>query len=160
MKTRWILLLFVLAFALGSCSPSQAGESQDLPQQESQPTQSQVPLPNPNQQQAPDITSVPVEKFVDLAKKDLASTLNINNDQITLLNSIEMTWPNSALGCPEPGKGYSQSQVPGYRIWLEAGGVEYIYHADLSGQVILCPTMNPDDSSTSTQEPEIGVPIK
>jgi hypothetical protein len=118
------------------------------------------PLPIPTKQEVPDISSVPAEKFIDLAKEDLASNLKINVGQITLLKSMEMTWPDAALGCPSPGNVYAQGQVAGYRIWLDAGGVEYIYHTNLTGQVILCPTLNPDDSSPSTQGPEIGVPIK
>lgn len=107
----------------------------------------------------------PVEKFVSLAKEDLAGRLTIAIDQITLLRTTEMTWPNAALGCPSPGKVYAQGRVPGYQIRLEAGGTEYVYNTDLSGQIILCPQYDPDDldSLPSTKQgptPHIDPPIK
>ena len=169
MKNRWILPVFVIALTLTSCGSLQTGESQNLPPREPQqvPTEQlnsnpDSPLPQPTQNGSPDFSSAPVNKFVELAKDDLAKNLAINTDQISVLDTKEMNWPNAALGCPAPGEVYAQMQVPGYRIWLNAGGVEYIYHTDLNGRVILCPTLNPDEISTSgsTPAPDIGVPIK
>ncbi|HMB23726.1 MAG: hypothetical protein ACM33V_12895 [Chloroflexota bacterium] len=107
----------------------------------------------------------PVEKFVSLAKEDLAERLKIATDQITLVKTADMTWPNAALGCPSPGKVYAQGRVPGYQIRLEAGGTEYVYNTDLSGQIILCPQYDPDDldalpSTKQGPTPHIDPPIK
>ena len=115
------------------------------------------------------VTPPPADKFVDLTKKDLASHLNIEMEQITLREAMAIDWPDASLGCPSPGKVYAQGRVPGYKIWLEADGTEYIYHTDLTGQVILCadPYLDldnldslPPTSSGPTQDPNIGVPIK
>ncbi len=167
MKNRFILLVCVSALALAGCGTSQAGESQELPPQEPQqvPTQavnSDNPLPQPTANGSPDFSSEPAKKFIELARGDLAETLSVNADQITVLDTKEMTWPDSALGCPAPGEVYAQGQVPGYRIWLNAGNVEYIYHTDLNGRVILCFNQVPDESSNpdSHPSPTIGVPIK
>lgn len=94
----------------------------------------------------------PVEKYVSLAKKDLASRLKIETEKIMLVQAEQIIWPDAALGCPGPGKIYAQGRVPGYRIWLEVEGKEYDYHTDLAGQAILCP-------DTTTPAPIIGVPI-
>ena len=96
--------------------------------------------------------TAPVEKFVALSKKDLASRLKIDAEKITLVKTEEKNWLNAALGCPRIGVFYAQGRVAGYRIWLEVEGIEYDYHTDLSGQVILCP-------DTTTPTPHIGVPI-
>lgn len=169
MKMRWISLFLVFALALAGCGTSQSGESQDVlpqepqqvPSQESSSSPADNPLPLPTQNENPDFSSTPAEKFIDLAKNDLAKILGIRADEISVLDSKEMTWPDAALGCPAPEEVYAQGQVHGYRIWLSAGGVEYIYHTDLNGRVILCSNQNPDDGdSTTIPTPEIGVPIK
>jgi len=106
----------------------------------------------------------PVEKYVSLSKKDLAERLQIDLDGIVLLKTAEMVWPNAALGCPAPGKFYEPGKVPGYQVWLETGGLEYVYNTDLSGQVILCPQYDPDNLDSAVPGPvgptqQIGVPI-
>ncbi len=107
-------------------------------------------------------TPPPVEKFVSLAKKDLADRLQIDMAGIVLAKTAEMIWPNAALGCPSPGKVYPTGKVPGYQISLVADNVEYIYNTDWTGQVILCMKQGPDGSlePVITLGPEIGVPIK
>jgi hypothetical protein len=96
-----------------------------------------------------------------LSKKDLAERLQIDAAGIVMVKTIEIVWPDAALGCPSPGMVYAQGRVPGYRIWLEAEGREYIYHTDLNGLVILCPQQGPDSGSPggSGPTPNIGVPI-
>jgi hypothetical protein len=125
----------------------------------------QNPLPFENTPQATEMSpdQPAVEKFVSLSKKDLADRLQIAAEGIALLKTAEMIWPNAALGCPAPGKVYSRGTVPGYQIWLEAGGVEYVYNTDLTGQVILCPRYDPDSldvpiPGTPGPTPHIGVP--
>jgi hypothetical protein len=159
MRTRWISLIFLLSLVLGSCGVSQAGTEQtpELPPSEPQFVPSEDFPENPLQLgRTPESTEVPpsppVEKFVVLSKKHLASRLGVEADKITLLKTAEMLWLNAALGCPSIGVFYAQGRVPGYRIWLEVEGKEYDYHTDLAGQVILCP-------DTTTPTPIIGVPI-
>lgn len=103
-----------------------------------------------------------VEKFVSLSKKDLANRLHIKEDDIVLQKTAEMVWPNAALGCPAPGKVYAKGRVPGFQIWLETGGLKYIYNTDQAGTIILCMLEKPDGSVEpfSTAGPEIGVLIK
>ena len=104
-------------------------------------------------------TPPPVEKFVSLSKKDLASRLQIDASAISLVRAENITWLNTALGCPRPGKFYPRGRIPGYRVWLNAEGKEYLYHTDYHGQVILCPELNPDVPGPATPSPNIGVPI-
>jgi hypothetical protein len=116
------------------------------------------PLLTPEATEMP-ATAPPVEKFVSISKKDLASRLQIDAGSISLVRTEDVLWPNAALGCPRPGKVYAQGRVPGYRVWLNAEGKEYLYHTDYNGQVILCPELNPDvPGSTTSPTPKIGVP--
>jgi hypothetical protein len=56
------------------------------------------------------------------------------------LVSIEaVTWRDGSLGCPQPGMGYTQALVPGWRIELAAGSRSFSYHASEGGRVIHCP---------------------
>lgn len=115
------------------------------------------PLLTPEATEMPS-TPPPVEKFVSLSKKDLASRLQIDASTISLVKTENINWLNAALGCPRPGKVYPQGRVPGYRIWLNAEGKEYLYHTDYHGQLILCPELNPDMPGPATPTPKIGVP--
>lgn len=162
MKNRWILLFLALLLLVTACSPTQPVE-EDLP-----PLDPQAPPAQGSSTSTPEVSDMPtdappVKKFVDLAKKDLLSRTQVDAASINLASSEEVLWPNAALGCPEPGKTYAQGRVPGFRIWLEAGGVQYDYHTDWEGQVILCPDPGLDlDASQPTNTgptPQIGVPI-
>jgi|GEM_PF-1354604 len=178
MNTRWILLISLLSLALGSCGGSQVSVRQStdptpLNPQEISTEVISSPLPeNPIQlartPETPDMTSNPpsVDKFIQIAKQDLAGSLKIDANQISLIKTVEITWPNTALGCPSPGKVYASVRVPGYQVRLQANGMEYIYNMDMTGKFILCPQLSdePGESSNTipgpTLDPNIGVPIK
>jgi hypothetical protein len=75
---------------------------------------------------------------VEAAKKDLSRRLNVRQESIELAGPIEeVTWPDSSLGCPEPGMMYSQVLTPGYRFKLQSGDKLYEYHTG-KGVVKLC----------------------
>lgn len=168
MKYRWVPLLIANMFVLASCGGWSDGEpSFDAPQ-EPQPVPTQeiasTPvsvLPQPTPQEKIDFSDAPVEKFVSIAKDDLARSLGIPVDQVDLVNTQAITWLNSALGCPAPGKTYPQGTVPGYRIDLSANGQEYTYHTDLNGNFVLCSAVDQEEGLPigPTTGPNIGVPI-
>ncbi len=179
MRIRWILLISLLSLVLWSCGGSAAADEQSselapLSPQETPTEEPATDLPkNPIQlastAETTDMTSNPisVDKFVKIAKQDLADILKIGADQISLIEAVEIRWPDAALGCPSPGKVYAQGRVPGYRVRLEVTGVEYDYHMDQTGQYVLCPELNPDKDILSgsvtpgqTQSVDPGVPIK
>jgi hypothetical protein len=171
MRTHWIGLSVFISFTLVSCDSSPPAnvdaaplEPQAPPLDEAVTNASEYPLELNKTSEPEEMPSTPppLEKFVSLAKKDLAGRLQINLDGITLMKAIEMVWPNAALGCPSPGKVYPTGKVPGYQISLLADNVEYIYNTDWTGQVILCMKQGPDGSlePVMTLGPEIGVPIK
>jgi hypothetical protein len=137
-----------------ACAPA---ESTPVLTSENTLAQPSNPLLTP---EATDMPSTPpaVEKFVSLSKNDLATRLQINASEISLVRAEPIVWLNAALGCPRPGKVYPQGRVPGYRVWLNAQGKEYLYHTDFHGQVILCPELNPDVPGPATPTPKIGAP--
>jgi len=133
-------------------------------------SQSFTPAPQEPGTPSPSITSQPaegnatqmthpVEKYVSLSKKDLAERLQIDREKILLVKTAEMLWLNAALGCPRPGKVYPTGRVPGFQIWLEVEGTQYIYNTDFNDSVILCPELNPHIPNSDTG-PTPGVPIR
>lgn len=56
----------------------------------------------------------------------------------TVLVAEFMLWPDSSLGCPQPGQMYLQVVTPGYRVVLEAEGNRYDYRLTEAGRVRLC----------------------
>ncbi|MBB5840335.1 hypothetical protein [Kribbella italica] len=77
---------------------------------------------------------------LDHAKSDLAERAGVTVDEITLVSSEEVTWPDSSLGCPQPGMMYAQVLTSGSRIILSAGGRTYEYHSGGQRPPFLCET--------------------
>lgn len=92
-----------------------------------------------------------LNKVIELARQDLAARLGLPTDEIQVIEARAVTWPDSSLGCPEPGRMYLQVLTPGYRVILEARGERYAYHAGRGGSPFLCP---PDRA----REPVSGEP--
>jgi len=75
--------------------------------------------------------------FVEQAKSDLAA--RIETRAVDVVTAEFVTWPNGALGCPEPDMMYTQALVPGYRIVLAADGERYHYHGARDKPPSYCP---------------------
>jgi hypothetical protein len=88
------------------------------------------------------ISSAPIpdgaERAVEQAKEDLANRKGIDKGQIAVIEVKAVDWPDTSLGCPEPGMMYAQVITPGYRILLSYDGQIYPYHSDLGGRVVYC----------------------
>ncbi len=165
LKTCLVSLILSFSLVLGSCGISQIGTDQtaQLPSSGTETTSlggtPENPLESNGTPESTAMTTNPsVEKFVALSKNDLASRLGLDADKITLVKSVEKLWLNAALGCPRPGVFYSSGRVPGFQIWLEFEGIEYIYNTDFNGTLILCPELNPHIPN-GDQDPTPGVPI-
>lgn len=79
-----------------------------------------------------------LDEMVTKAKEDLADQFSIELDQINLLEVREVTWPDSSLGCPQPGMVYSQVPQEGLLIRLGVGDRMYFYHSGGSQDPFLC----------------------
>jgi hypothetical protein len=103
-----------------------------------EPEQGESPLPQP--ETSPIATpSDPVADVVAAASEYLAGELGISSQDVepVLLEPVE--WPDTSLGCPEPGKAYAQVITPGYRIVLRVGKKEIELHTDQSAQgAVIC----------------------
>ena len=77
---------------------------------------------------------------VDAARQAASTDLALDPSAITVVSVEPQEWPDTSLGCPEPGMLYGQMITPGYIVVLEADGTTHEYHADASGQqAVTCP---------------------
>ena len=154
MMIKWLqsALLGVLALLLIQCTSLEltqslddslipaTNEAQDL---EIQPTSDSQDNDNPSSdpQMTPD-DSYPVDSrlqgLIDSAKDDLAQHLSVSVTQISVLEAKQVVWPDSSLGCPQPGMKYLQVPEDGALIRLQVDGVDYNYHIGGSRGLFLC----------------------
>lgn len=79
-----------------------------------------------------------IEAVENAAVADLATRLKVEPEAIEVVQSEATTWPDGSLGCPEPGKFYTQALVEGYRVILRHDGRLYVYPAGSDGIPFLC----------------------
>lgn len=80
-----------------------------------------------------------IKKSFALISTDLEKRSSLPASSFQISGYDMQTFPNSALGCPDPGLNYLQVLTPGYVIRVEAGGKTYDYRSNLAGtHVILC----------------------
>jgi hypothetical protein len=77
------------------------------------------------------------DEAVALAKRTLAEHIKSASIPVELVSAERVDWPNTAIGCPEPGMMYAQMIVSGYKVTLRAEGKEYPVHIG-SGRAIVC----------------------
>lgn len=94
-----------------------------------------------------------MEPLITLAKEDLAARLDVDVDEIAVVRTESVVWPDSSLGCPQPDMAYTQVQVDGALIVLEVDGRRYNYHSGGGREPFLCE--NPGKPSPPTQLPGI-----
>ncbi len=83
--------------------------------------------------------------LVDLAKKDLAANLSINEQAIEIVQANFVTWPDSSLGCPQAGMQYLQVLTSGALIVFKSRNVRYQYHSGGNRPPFLCKNPSPDE---------------
>ena len=81
----------------------------------------------------------PLARLVKLVRKDLAQRLKSDPEELVLKSAESKVWPNTGLGCPQPGMMYAQVITEGFRIVFEAQGEEHPYHTDSRQSIVYCP---------------------
>ncbi|MDD9205613.1 hypothetical protein PU560_03910 [Georgenia sp. 10Sc9-8] len=80
----------------------------------------------------------PGGESAEMAVQDLADRLGVPAEDVTVVRAESVTWPDGALGCPEPGTAYTQSLVEGMLIELTVDGETYRYHSGTDREPFLC----------------------
>ena len=71
----------------------------------------------------------------------LSKNLGLTPDQIKIVSTEAVDWPDSCLGVTVEGFACSQVVTPGFRIVLEANGKQVEYHTNQDGTVIVPATV-------------------
>lgn len=69
---------------------------------------------------------------------DAARRFGVSRNAVVLARAEQVTWADGSLGCPEPGRRYTQMPVPGYRLVAKTAEGELVYHADTRGNLTNC----------------------
>lgn len=75
-----------------------------------------------------------LQVMVDQALADLSNRLSISSDNVEVVTAETVVWPDSSLGCPQPGMEYLQVQAEGARIELRVKDRIYDYHSGEIGR--------------------------
>ena len=68
------------------------------------------------------------KKIVELVREDLADSLGVPQDSISVKSIEQVEWNDAGLGVPSGMA--AQVITPGYIIYLEYDGMVYKYHTD------------------------------
>lgn len=80
-----------------------------------------------------------IKKPFALISTDLEKRSNLPASSFQITGYTQETFPDSALGCPDPDMMYTQVLTPGYSIQVSAGGKNYDYRTNLAGtHILLC----------------------
>ena len=124
---RVLFVITVLVLILAACAPNEPAATQES----TYPSEPSYPSEPP--------TSIPVDLTpAQLAAAELlAETLGLDVDQIKIVSTEAVTWPDGCLGIVKVGVMCTQAEVPGFKILLEAGGQQYEFHTNEDGSVVL-----------------------
>ncbi len=150
--------LVVLTLALAAC----AGQVTDGPTTTTPDTTTSEPTTTPT---APATTTVPTTpedppvtgetpaSILDPILADASDRTGVAVDDLVVIRSEFVDWPDGSLGCPEDGLLYPQVITPGYWVQVDADGTILDYRAgQRTGSFRLCetptktvpPVSNPD----------------
>ena len=70
-------------------------------------------------------------------RQTLATQLGVKAEDVKVVSSGQVDWPNGCLGVQKPGIMCTDAIVPGYQVMLEVNGKQYEVRTDLSGQQVV-----------------------
>jgi hypothetical protein len=116
---RVLFSIMLTILLISACSP-QAAATEQPAEVEEQPTHVNVDL-------------TPAQR---IAISKLAENLGLTPDQIKLVSTKAMDWPDSCLGIATEGIACAEVITPGFRVILEADGKQVEYRTNQDATVI------------------------
>jgi hypothetical protein len=127
MKTLWVTLIGLsLAAVACTATPTASSPGGGIA------TQPPNPPPLATSTEAP-AAFTPAQQA---AIANLAKGLGVPAQQISVVSTEAVTWPNGCIGVQRLGVMCTLNQVPGYRIILSANGTHYEVHTNQDGSVV------------------------
>ncbi|MEM7450965.1 MAG: hypothetical protein AAGA41_08900 [Pseudomonadota bacterium] len=81
----------------------------------------------------------------------LSEEMSIPISQVTVVSVRPVNWPDSSIGCPQPGQAYAQVITPGHKISVRARGEIHVLH-EAGGKPFLCKRTKPVAELTPKRE--------
>lgn len=142
---KLLIGMTILLWILSACAPkAQPTVEPLLPNPDSSyPNPSYPNTSYPNTSYPNGDTTSPTPLPVDLTPAQraaitaLSSDLSLPADQIKLISTEAVSWPDGCLGVTRIGVMCTQGVVDGFKIILEANGQQYEYHTNQDGTSIL-----------------------
>jgi hypothetical protein len=130
------------AFTLNACAQDQPAAARQSPEalEARQETLERKSLQRVDVTSDARITGEVPEAILDTLREDLAAR-GVNNAQ--LVHAEATVWPNGAMGCPEPGRMYTQALIEGYRVIFENAEDRWDYRVSQNGGFVLCERISP-----------------
>ena len=76
--------------------------------------------------------------IIDPVVAEAARLSGVPVDQVTVVSAETVTFPDGGLGCPVPGMSYTQVQVEGFKLVVDAGGAQYDFRGTSPDKFRLC----------------------
>lgn len=133
----------VLAVGLGACQQAADGGDPTPSEEVTTLEPSDAATTEAPDDGAHDPPTGDAEDRVSAAVADLADRQGVAATDIEAGPLEEVTWPNGALGCPDPQQSYTEALVAGTRLILTLDGEEYAYHGEASGPLTYCANPQP-----------------
>lgn len=71
-------------------------------------------------------------------RSDLETRVGVDASATGVVSIERQTWPDGAMGCPQPDEFYTQAIVEGYRVVISLTGGQYDYRVSDGGQIRFC----------------------
>lgn len=92
---------------------------------------------------------------------DAAQRFKVAESAVVLTRAEQVTWNDGSLGCPEPGRMYTQSLIPGYLVIAKTAEGELAYHTDSRTLAVSCGPGRPVPANKLSEKTPVrgGAPI-
>lgn len=87
-------------------------------------------------------TQIPPQ-VLDQAQQALVNQLGVSVDNVQVLSSEQVDWPDACLGVPSDGEACAQVVTPGFRIDVQVNGQQYEVRTDETGNTVKIVTPTP-----------------
>lgn len=94
--------------------------------------------PDPSAAADEETTTVEPDDAINAAIQALADREGVAAARVSVVEVERSTWPDGALGCPEPGGVYTQAIESGYRVLLSVDEDRFDYRISDRGSVRRC----------------------
>ncbi|HEX8968395.1 MAG TPA: hypothetical protein VF937_10965 [Chloroflexota bacterium] len=82
----------------------------------------------------------PPPAVTQVALETASAQLGVPPDSLVIVMSAQRDWPDSSLGCPQPGFAYFQIVTPGYIVTVDTDDLatEVQVHTDEGSTGVIC----------------------